>query len=100
MSQTQTDARFRFHIGHVYKVQGKFSAAKEVYEGLLAREGVDTKVRASTLRQVGSGRVGNCMWTYLISNPQITKFNCLPRPCAAANSKFTKVEMSNICEMR
>ena len=35
----------RFHIGHLYEVQGKFTDAKEMYEAILATENVPAKVR-------------------------------------------------------
>lgn len=43
----------RFHIGHLYEVQGKFNLAKDMYETILSTESVPSKVRASTLRQLG-----------------------------------------------
>lgn len=50
---TFSKAEIKFHIAHLYEVQGKFKAAKEAYEQLLEQKDLSKCVRAETLKQLG-----------------------------------------------
>ena len=43
----------RFHIAHLYEVQGKYKSAKENYEQLLKEKDLTTHLKADICRQLG-----------------------------------------------
>jgi len=43
----------RFHLGHLYEIQGKFSQAKREYEQVVAKPKSRPIIQANTLRQLG-----------------------------------------------
>lgn len=43
----------KFHIAHLFEVQGKVKGAKERYELLLKDKTIDTSLRADIFRQLG-----------------------------------------------
>lgn len=43
----------RFHIAHLYEVQGKYKTAKENYEQLLKEKDLPTHLKADICRQLG-----------------------------------------------
>lgn len=50
---TLTKFEIRFHIAHVFELQGKHNTAKDTYEELLAAPDIPSTVKANTLRQLG-----------------------------------------------
>lgn len=52
-SCTFSKLEIRFHIGHVYEIQGKYKAAKDVYDQLLEVKDIATHLKADILRQLG-----------------------------------------------
>jgi len=47
----------RFHIAHLYEVQGKYKSAKENYEQLLKEKDLTTHLKADICRQLGEWMV-------------------------------------------
>ena len=43
----------QFHLGNIYHLQGHYIAAKETYEGILAKKNVANSIKAMALRQLG-----------------------------------------------
>lgn len=43
----------KFHIAHLFEVQGKVKGAKERYELLLRDKSIDASLRADIFRQLG-----------------------------------------------
>lgn len=43
----------KFHIAHLYEVQGKYKAAKDNYEQLLKDKELPTHLKADICRQLG-----------------------------------------------
>jgi len=43
----------KFHIAHLYEVQGKYKTAKESYENLLKEKDLPNHLKADICRQLG-----------------------------------------------
>lgn len=43
----------KFHIAHLYEVQGKYKVAKDNYEQLLKEKDLPTNLKADICRQLG-----------------------------------------------
>ncbi|GAB6020798.1 Lysine-specific demethylase 6A [Chamberlinius hualienensis] len=50
---TLTKQEIRFHVGHLYEIQGKYKAAKDVYEQLLEETNLSKNLKADIFRQLG-----------------------------------------------
>ena len=47
----------RFHIAHLYEVQGKYKVAKDSYETLLKEKDLPVHLRADICRQLGTSSI-------------------------------------------
>lgn len=47
----------KFHIAHLYEVQGKYKTAKESYENLLKEKDLPSHLKADICRQLGTDLV-------------------------------------------
>lgn len=52
----------RFHIAHLYEVQGKYKTAKENYEQLLKEKDLPTHLKADICRQLGEWTLGRLIF--------------------------------------
>lgn len=53
------DLAVKFHIAHLFEVQGKVKGAKERYELLLRDKSIDASLRADIFRQLGKVKIGS-----------------------------------------
>lgn len=61
------DVTVKFHIAHLFEVQGKVKGAKERYELLLRDKSIDASLRADIFRQLGNVKIGRHRFILLIS---------------------------------
>lgn len=47
----------KFHIAHLYEVQGKYRLAKEHYEALLKEKALPSHLKADICRQLGKSKI-------------------------------------------
>lgn len=61
----------QYHLGSIYHIQGHYIAAKDTYEGILAKKNVANSIKAMALRQLGKC---SCSFSHEGKKEQYTNF--------------------------